>query len=354
MTFSSCSNHENSPAEQGSEPEVAVKVVPVETYYVRTGDIAEMIAATGMIQPFQEAYVSSEASGRITRVNFEVGDHVQSNELLVQLDDELPRLALDQAEAQKLQAKATFNKAVKDLERHEKLFSDGSVTEFELETARVNKDVSESNYLLADASLQMARRQLADTRITSPITGMVAERTVDVGETVVPGTPVAKMVNIDRLRVKIGLSAEQIVKVRQGQNVTLSIDAHPGVKFEGRVLTVGPEASQDTRTFPVEIDVKNSAEHPLKSGMVAKVDVAVDVIKGIPLIPRDAILERSGEYIAYVINGNEATRRILDLGAQSGDMVEIRNGIGAGDEIVVVGQENLSDGARVNVQKRTE
>lgn len=354
MTLCSCSHSGNSPEEQTSTAEEKVKIVPVEIHRVQSGDVSESVTATGTIQPFREAYVASEASGRITLVNIEVGDDIRSGDLLVQLDDELPRLAVDQAKAQKLQAKATYEKAAKDLERHEKLFSDGSITEFELETARVNKDVTESNYLLAEASLQMARRQLADTRITSPIAGKAAERAVDVGETVAPGTPVAKIVDIQRLRVKIGLSEEQIVKVKTGQSVTLTAAAYSGISFQGKVFTVGPEASPETRTFPVEIAIQNSKDHPLKSGMVARVRLAVGVIQDVPIIPRDAILERAGEYIAYVINDGKAERRILDLGAQSGDRVEIRRGITVGEHVVVIGQENLSDGTSVTVQNRID
>ncbi|UCE17953.1 MAG: efflux RND transporter periplasmic adaptor subunit [Gemmatimonadota bacterium] len=348
--INSCTRSENASHEQTNMAQENVKVVPVEIFHVRPGNMTQSITATGTIRPFRQAYVASEASGRITRVNFEVGQHVEIGELLVQLDEELLSLGADQAEAQKMQAKATYEKAVKDLERNEKLYSEGSITEFELETARVNEQVSKSNYLLAEASLKMAKRQLSDTRIASPISGEVAERSVDVGETVAPGTPVVKIVETDRLRVNIGLSAEQIVKVRKGQGVELTVEAYPGIPFEGKVFTVGPEASPDTRTFPVEILIQNSRDHPLKAGMVARVRVAVEVIKDVPLIPRDAILERSGEYIAYVVNGDEATKRTLDIGAQAPDMIEIREGIAIGEDVVVVGQENLSDGTKVTVQ----
>ena len=346
-----CSKPGDSPEEQVAGTEKDLKIVPVEIFHVRPGEITESITATGTIEPFRDAFVASEASGRVTGVNVEVGDGVEVGDVLVQLDDELLRLALEQAEALQLQAKATYEKAAKDRERNERLYSDGSITEFELETARVSEQVSKSNYLLAEAGLKMARRQLADTRITSPISGKVAERAVDVGETVAPGTPVAKIVEIDRLRVNIGLSAEQIVKVRKGQGVGLTVEAYRGIPFEGKVFTVGPEASPDTRTFPVEIIIQNSRDHPLKSGMVARVEVAVNVIEDVPLIPRDAILERSGDYIAYVVNGDTAQRRRLDLGAHSKEMVEVRSGIASGENVVVVGQENLNDGTKVNVRK---
>ena len=102
----------------------------------------------------------------------------------------------------------------------------------------------------------------------------------------------------------------------------------------------------------LEISVQNPPDHPLKSGMVTKVDLAVDVIRDVPLIPRDAILKRAGDYIAFVINDNKAERRVLDLGAQSGDMVEIRRGITSGEDVVIIGQENLSDGTTIGIQNR--
>lgn len=351
LVLSSCDRQGNSPAEQAKGSEADVEFVPVETYRIRAGEIVETVSATGTVQPFRAVVVASETSGRITRVSFEVGDRVEAGALLVQLDDELKRLALDQAKAQRLQAEVTYEKAVKDMERHERLFAEGNITEYELEVTRLAEQVAEATYLSAEVSHKMARRQLADTRIISPIDGVVAERTVELGETVSAGAPIAKIVDIDRLRVRIGLPEEQIVRVHQGQEVTLSIDAYPGRTFHGQVFTVGPEASPDTRTFPVEVIVQNSSENPLRSGMVARVDVAVDVIRDVPLIPRDAILERSGKYIAFVVNGEKALKRTLDLGTQSAEMVEIRNGVAAGEDVVVVGQENLSDGTKVTVQK---
>ncbi len=323
-------------------------VIPVETVVVQMGAVVDTVRATGTVFPRHDVVISSQTAGTVTAVYIEVGNRVKKGDPLVQVDPEMKELALRQAEARLLEARAAFEKAKRDLERHRKLFESKDISEFVYESARLQKESAEAAYLTAKANVQMARRQLKDARIESPVDGFVAARLVDLGTTVAPGAPVAKVVDIDEVKVKFGVPERDVVKIAKGQVATVRVDALKGRSFTGTVSAVGPQADLATRTFPVEVVVQNP-EHRLKAGMVARVSVAAGSVENLPLIPKSALLERAGETIVFVVQGEVAHKRVPELGLESNGRIAVLAGVEPGDQVVVLGQENLVEGTRVKV-----
>ena len=325
------------------------RAVPVETATVRLGKVAERVEATGTIFPVQEVRVSAETAGKVTAVHVEVGDRVERGTLLVQLDEELKRLALQQAEARAKEARAAYEKSVRDFERNKKLFESRDISEFVYENVRLQMQSAEAAYLTAKAQVAVARRQLRDTRIVSPIAGQVAERFVDLGSSVAPGAPVAKIVNLEQVKVKFGVAEKDIVKLAKGQPVTVGVDALPDEGFEGHIQSLGPQADLRTRTFPVEVLIPNP-DLRLKAGMIARVQVVTGVERTLPLIPKSALLQRGGRTLVYVVENGVAVEREPELGPATADTVAVLAGVRANEEVVVLGQENLTDGVSVVVR----
>lgn len=346
-----CGSGEKSNQGSNGTDESSVQAVPVETYLIQTGAVVDKVKAMGTIFPVHDVLISSETAGTITEVYVEVGDWVEKGAPLVQIDPELKQLAQDQAEARLIEAKAAYEKAKKDFERNKKLFETHDISEYVYENARLHKESAEAAYLTAQANVKMARRHLKDARIESPVNGFVAARLVELGATVAPGSPVAKVVDIRQVKVKFGVPETEIVKINKGQLAKITLDSYPAETFEGTVCAVGPQANLSTRTFPVEVSVENT-EYRLKAGMVARVEVATETIQNVPLLPKSALLERSGQTIIFVINQGIAQRRIPQLGLESGDEIALVDGAEAGDEVVILGQENLVDGAKIDVKKR--
>ncbi|MFQ5864515.1 MAG: efflux RND transporter periplasmic adaptor subunit [bacterium] len=346
-----CGNDGRSNQGSNGLEEVGDQAVPVETYTIRAAEVVDKIRATGTIFPLHDVLVSSETAGTITQVYAEVGDLVKKGDVLVQVDEELKQLALQQAAAKLVEAKAAYEKAEKDYERNKQLFENQDISEYIFENARLQKESAYAAYLMAQANKKMAERHLKDARILSPVEGYVAARLVELGSTVAPGTPVAKVVDISLVKVKLGVSEKDIVKISKGQPATIFVDSYPSEEFQGHVAAVGPQAELSTRSFPVEILVENS-DFRLKAGMLAKVEVATQIRQNVPLLPKSALLERSGQTLIFVIKNGRAQKRIPKLGLESGDKIVLLAGAKAGEEVVILGQENLVHGVQVEVQKK--
>lgn len=322
------------------------KRIPVKTHVIQQGEVVDLVQATGTLFPLHDVLISSQTGGTVTEVYIEVGDPVKKGAPLVQIDPELKQLALEQTEANLMQAKAAFEKAAKDFARNEKLRKTNDISEYIFESARLQKASAEAAYLTASANVKMARRQLADARISSPVNGLVAARLVELGSTVAPGVPIAKIVDISQVKVKCGVAEKDIVKIKKGQSASIVVDSYEKFSFSGKVSSVGPQADLSTRTFPIEVLVDNPGLQ-LKAGMISKVEIATQINKDALLLPKSALLERANRTIIFIINNNVAEKRIPKLGIESGDYITILEGAEAGEEVVVVGQENLSDGVEI-------
>lgn len=323
--------------------------IPVETQRVERGQVVDKVEATGTIFPLHDVLVSSETSGTVRRVLVEVGDRVQAGALLVQVDAELKQLAVQQAKAAVRKAKATFEKASRDFDRNRKLYDNKDISKHVFETARLNKESSFAALLSAEANLKIAERRLRDAGIRSPVDGLVAARMVELGSMVAPGSPVAKVVDISRVKVKFGVPEREIVKLYKEQPARVTVVSYRGLDFSGTVSSVGPQADLATRTFPVEVLVDNPGGK-LKAGMVANVAVAARTLQDVPLLPKSALLERAGQMIIFVVRDGRAERRLPRLGLETGDKVAVTEGVQVGESVVVLGQENLSDGVEVSVR----
>jgi membrane fusion protein (multidrug efflux system) len=332
------------------DPEVSDdEVVPVTTEIVSTQTIYDLVTAVGTVMAYHDVMVSSETSGKVVQVLAEVGDKVTKGDTLIAVDDELPRLGVESARAQFMLAEANYVKAKRDLERSESLYEGEDISEFELEAMQLQEKSAEAQYLSAKSALGVAERQLADTRIKSPIDGRVALRHVDIGATIAPGTPVASVVFVENVKVAFSVSEKEISKIKVGLPVRVSVQAYPDKDFRGEVYTVALKAEMDTRTFPIEVVLPNRGPDLLLPGMIAQVEIEAGISDNAITVPHDAVVELRGTNIAYVTSGNSVEERKVKLGQTVGDRVIIESGLKPGENLVVSGQENLSQGRSVRV-----
>lgn len=296
--------------------------------------LSETVSLTGVIAANRDVAVVSETQGRVTAVFSNVGDVKQSGSVLVQVDDELKKAAFDAAEV-------NYQKAKKDLERYESLYKDHTITDSQIESSRLAFKSAETQYIVA-------RRQYRDTKITTPIAGVVASRAVEVGTTVAPGSVVANIVDISKLKVKINVAESDAFKLKTGGKVRVFTDIYPATAFEGTVASIS-DKGDEAHTYPVEVTLANSREHPLKAGMFARVEFGrTSDAHGI-VIPRDAIVGSVKNAQVYVVENDIARLRPVVVTNQAGTNVEIGSGLRAGETIVVNGQNNLKDNTPVTV-----
>lgn len=239
--------------------------------------------------------------------------------------------------------------------------------------------IAQAEYDRLDAALQAStaqRRALsagkgqlaataADGVIQAPISGIIADKTLQVGDMASPGVPLCRIMSVDKLKMQLRLVETDVVKVRAGQRVQLALDAYPRRLFQGAVTAVMPYLDQQTRTNTVEVAVDNpkqadTGERLLKPGMFGRAALVVSKRKAVLVAPEPALLldsrileqQKPGEMSrkAFVVDGQGMARqRMLRLGARKGSMLEVLEGLALGEQLVVRGQHGLKDGQKVQV-----
>jgi RND family efflux transporter MFP subunit len=286
--------------------------------------------------------------GRITGIPVKVGDQVKAGQTLVEVDDELKLIAVEQARAALLAAETNLAKARRDVERAEKLFAAGDVADVELEGNRLAYRSADAQAKGAAVNLKYAERQLADTRIKSPVAGSVAAKMVELGEMVTPGKVVANIVDTGNLKVLVSIPEDQIGKVRVSQEVSLQVDSDPGRTFHGTVASVGSKAdARSAHTYPVEIAVGKEATGRFKVGMFARVEIQASNVANALTIPKEALMGGKEKPSVFVVVNDVAKAQPVKLGITNGERHEVVEGLKEGDLVVTFGSHSLKDGTPV-------
>ncbi|MHB8906555.1 MAG: efflux RND transporter periplasmic adaptor subunit [Melioribacteraceae bacterium] len=313
-----------------------------DVYYVSVGkaekkNLTESLNMVGTITANDDVNIISEAAGKITGVFTKVGDYKQAGSVLFQVDGELKKAAL-------MSAEANYEKAKKDYERFQTLYQQKSVTDSQLDQAKLGAAMAEAQYIVA-------KRQLNDTQIKTPISGYITARYVDLGS-MVQGAPqatmVANIVDISKLKVKLNLAESDAFLTKAGDAVSVTVDVYPGVTFKGRVESVSSKGDE-AHTYPVEISINNESAHPLKAGMFARVEFTSLKNRETIVIPRDALVGSVKEPQVFVVENGIAKLRNLTVGSESGIFVQVLQGLMEGETIVVNGQNNLVDNLKVEI-----
>jgi len=288
--------------------------------------------------------VSAKTSGQILELNFEKGQTVYPKPASDANVDTMPAplAVLEQEEynLRWLEAEAALTDAKATYERTKKLYDQGGAVQSEFDTAR-------SLFEVAQARRDLAKKRYNDTVVYSPIEGTVVAKPVEAGELVGPGTPLATVADVRKVKVVTSISESDFPYVKLGQVCPVRIDAFPERAFEGAIIYKSIKADRMTRSFPVEIEVDN-ADGALAIGMVARVTFTLRTEPDAITVPLDALVYWENTLGVFVIEDSDtAAFRPLTLGERSGDSVVVVEGLAAGEELVVVGQAGLRPGSTV-------
>ncbi len=331
-------------SETGDEPQTGAANTIATSYAVTVVEasrrqVTNDFSLLGTINANNDVTVISETQGRVVKVLANVGDYKTAGSVLVEVDAELK-------EANFKTASMTYEKATKDLERFESLYKEGSISQSQIEQARWSFQTAETQYIVA-------KRQLSDTRITTPISGIVTARYVDIGSMVMgapQSTVIANVVDISKLKVKINVAEKEVFKLKVGDKVEVTTDVYPEAVFNGRIATIAAKGD-DAHTFPVEVRIDNSTKYPLKAGMFGLVHFRSVSRANKIIIPREAVIGSIQDAKVYVVEKGIAKLRSVNVGNEFGTNVEITSGITEGEIVVVNGKNNLQDNASVIVRK---
>jgi len=312
----------------------AIDAYPVSVTTVGEKNIADDIDLVGTIDANNDVAIVSEAQGKVTKVLADVGDYRPAGSVLIQIDDELALAAMNTAQV-------NLDKARKDYERFQELYKEKAVTDSQLEGA-------ELAYESANDQFVVARRQYNDTRVTTPISGIVTSRTMDVGNYVNSKTVVADVVDISKLKITVNVDEHDVFNLKAGGRVTIFTGVYPGVEFSGIIKTIS-EKGDASHTYPVEVDFPNSKEHPLKAGMFAHVLFTVRSGGNSLVIPRQALVGSVESPQVYVVEDGIARLKDVVIGSSFNNYLEVLSGLKSGETVVTNGQNNLQDNTKVSV-----
>ncbi|MGE5351957.1 MAG: efflux RND transporter periplasmic adaptor subunit [Acidobacteriota bacterium] len=316
------------------EKSLTTDKITVSVEQAKIEAISDALSIIGTIQSYNDVMVISETQGRTLKVFIKTGDFVKEGAVIAQVDDELKKAAYTTA-------KVNFEKAKKDLERMEALFKEKNISDSDLENARLGASAAEAQFIAA-------QRTLNDTKIKAPISGIVADKFINPGTMVGPGTPVANIIDISKLKVRVNVPERDVFRLKTGENVTLTTDVYPGTEMKGRIETISSK-SDNAHTYPVEIVLVNNSRTPLKAGMFAQVTFTSITGRQALAIQRGAIVTSIKNPKIYVVENGVAKLRDIIAGKETNRRVEVLGGLRPGDNVVISGQNNLSDNARVTI-----
>lgn len=377
-----CSNNSNASA-AGQQ---AAKQVRVEAAEVR--DVRRAVDVVGTLSAREDVVVSAEIAGRVATLRHDLGDRVDSGEVLVELDREKAQYGVEAQKAALAQSRAKYGAsesgdlpplekvpevvsatsqladAKQRLDRAKSLSERSIVSKSDLDTAQTTYDtavaaheqaLASARQLRADieakaSALRLAERDLRDTSIKAPFQGFVAERRVSMGQYLQPQTPVMRIVQLHPLKVTAEIPEKFAPWMQTGRELTVHVDAFPAETFQGRIVRISPSVNLQSRAFAIEGEVPNP-EGRLKPGTFARLQITTDHIDRAITIPAAAVQSRYGTNRVFVVANGALQGKEVVLGDRLGDRVEVSSGIDAGMTVVATDVEQLADGMKVTVSK---
>jgi RND family efflux transporter MFP subunit len=336
-------------------------------------EVARTVTATGTLAAQDELILGAKVVGRVSEIGVDLGSRVRKGQTIARIDPNDYRLRVNQAEAALQQARvrlglpaegngdkvnpeqtalvrqaaAVLKEAGLTHNRMAELLDRNLIARAEFDAAVSQLTVAEGRYqdaleevrnrqgMLAQrrSELEIARQQLKDTAIVSPIDGAVRQRQASVGEYLAEGAAVVTLVQMDPLRLRLAVPEREARAVRIGQQVRLTVEGDPG-EYRGRVVRLSPAITEDNRTLLVEAEVPNE-RFLLRPGSFAKADIVVEAGQEIVTVPDNAIVIFAGiEKVLTVAHGKVVEKRVR-TGRRIGEAVEITEGISPGDRVIV-------------------
>ncbi len=323
---------------------------PVEAITVKAESVEQSIPSIGIIKPLHSVDIVAEVSGKVEKINKELGEGVAVEEILAIVDDKIPLGQYRQAKSQVLSAETNLKITRLNLKSDKDLLESGDISMLAYENSSLVVKTAEANHLSALANLSLLEKTYMDTRIKSPISGFISRKYIDIGTMVTPGSPVYRVVDLTTLKIEIGVPQAIITRIKMGSSAKIVISAMGNQTFDGHVRFISPQADEGSGTFAVEIHVANTKELDIRAGMTAKLDLLISNNEGQIVIPDHALVKKKGLHYVYKITDDVARLTQISVAGIIGSYVMVKDGLSEGDTIVVVGMKNLGVETKVNIE----
>jgi len=334
----SCGKNDSSPKNSRrmsrGRPAMNMGAIPVKVEKVKREPISIYLLSNANIEALRKVDVVSRASGLVQKITVEEGDYAPKNRILAELDDRELRLDVQQAQAKAENSARLF-------QRSKEMYSKNLIS-------KENFDDVKYQYETAKSQLEAAQLKLTYAKIRAPISGVITQRLIELGNNVGVNQKVFVMVDFDTLYARVFIPEKDIQKVHIGQKALVTVEAYPGREFWGHVKMINPIVDPESGTVKVTVMLLKKGT-PLRPGMFATVKIITATRPNALVIPKRALLLESETDRVFVVQDSVARQRDVKLGFADGNRIEVLSGLSEGDWVVVVGQEGLQNGAYVRM-----
>jgi RND family efflux transporter MFP subunit len=289
----------------------------------------------GSFEPNRQNTIGSDASGKLIRLDIKEGDRVNQGQVIAKIDDELLQIQLQNVDV-------SIEGQLNDDRRNEVLSKEKAIPDVQIEKTKLG---------LKSAELQKKQllKQLKNTTIVAPFSGVITKKNVDLGSVIGPGSPIVEITDISSLKLTISVPERDILKFKNGQPVEVKADVYGNRSFKGRVTYLAVQADK-SHNFKVQVTVPNTANE-LMAGMYGTVSLSNSSPVTALSVPRKALVGSTKNPQVYVVKNGRAKLTTFNAGTSDGDYVEVISGISSQDKIVTKGQVNIQDNTNVKISK---
>ena len=319
--------------------------IPVQTVHVM--DVSNVkkgnsLDLYGSIEAINKVSVSSKLPGRVSKVTVENGQLADAGETLVVLEDQdyQALLLTNQDNLQKAQLRLSDLQA--DYEQYQKLLAGGAIPQHDLDKAKMAMEMAQIDLNSAQIGVDNAQLSIKGTVVTAPIVGVVANRSVTLGQRVSPGVPLMTLEDVSSVYAIVNIKQIDLPQVKEGMAVQVMPSDDDKQVLAGTVSLISPVANQAARVFEARVKIVNNSG-VLKPGMFVKTRIELGRPEDVLAIPVYALSGKEGAYYVYVAEGNQARKRLVEIGATMGERIEIKSGLKPGEKVIVTNVNKLKD-----------
>ncbi|MBL7066722.1 MAG: efflux RND transporter periplasmic adaptor subunit [Candidatus Marinimicrobia bacterium] len=344
------------------------RIFPVQVTKVKRANIERNIAYLGNLEAYQEVRVFSTIPTRMTELKVDVNDFVNEEDLLAVVDNIKIKQAVIQAEEGLKSTQAQYENALAEWKRIKKLYDQNAVSQSQYDAVRTQKEAAKAAVNQLKAGLKSAKEQLNDSFIKAPISGIISTRTYNVGDQTSPQFPAFTIVQMDKIKINIDIVESQIALIIPNQRVNITVNTYPGDVFTGIVNKIYPTINPMTRTVKCEIIIDNP-EYRLRPGGFARVEIVTDEHENVLVVPKYAIIEKTSlEYLGgeitntrintknyvFIVKNSVALMQQIETDIVNNNYAEVISGLNGGEDIITIGQYNISDSSMVEIIEEGE
>ena len=321
---------------QNIKKELPINIIVMPLKKTTIYDRINLAAET---KAWEDLKLQSQVAGEVIKKKIKVGKFVEKGDVLILINSKKYKSVFNSS-------KATYNSALSKFNRIQNLYKKNIAKKSDFDDAKALMEQ-------AKASMEIAKIDLNNCKIKAPIAGFINQIFVEKGEIVAPGSFVTQILNTKKIKIRVGIPEGDITLIKNVKNFVVEIEALGKKQFSAKKYFLSQSTGEKIRLYALELEIQNPKGEIL-SDMFVRVDIIKKTVKNCIAIPVSAIINKGKNKIAYIEKDGKAYEKKIELGIQEGFMFEITKGLKATDNLIIMGQHNLSDKQIVKITKKIE